>query len=96
MSTIIDLLQAQRRRCLAGIMGAAESTSFWRQSPVDEQRAFRSNVIDSLNVFYDLCRDALQVSEDPGIVRNERAIEVLEEAAKNIQRLLLKFPDLDA
>jgi len=66
----------QRKRCLASILSAAETAPWWGKLSRPEQIAYRQKVIDSLGVFYDLCRDVIKVSEDD--LRNAYAVELIE------------------
>lgn len=77
MSAVVRVVTEQRKRCLASILGAAETSPWWGRLSKDEQVAFRQRVIDALNVFYDLCRDVIKVT-DEDVVRNEYVIDLIE------------------
>lgn len=75
----------QRKRCLASILGAAESSPWWGRLSREEQLAHRQRVIDSLGVFYDLCRDVIKVSDEEGL-RNDHVVEMIEQIHRNSTR----------
>lgn len=85
MSAVVRVVTEQRKRCLASILGAAESSPWWGQLTRDQQVAFRQRVIDSLNVFYDLCRDVIKVT-DEDVVRNEHVIDLIEAIHTRVSR----------
>ena len=70
------LIGEQRKRLIASIMGAAEATPWWAKLSVQEQKAYREKVLNSIGTFYDFCRDVVKVSNED-VVRNEIAIELL-------------------
>jgi len=72
------VVSEQRKRLIASILSAAESSPWWRRLSADEKSAYRDKVITSVGVFYDLCRDVIKVTEEDG-VRNEYAIELIEQ-----------------
>lgn len=74
---VVQVVNEQRKRCQAGILGAAESSAWWRRLTKDEQAAYRTKVISSLSVFYDLCRDVIKVTESDDVLRNEHALQLL-------------------
>ncbi len=89
MHAVMEILQAQRKRCLAGIMGSAEQSRWWNGLSREEQQSFRQKIIDSLNVFYDLARDIVTVTEESeSTVRNEQAISMLLAKADQLQKTL--------
>lgn len=73
---VMRLLAEQRRRCLATILTAAESSPWWGRLTDDQQAAFRDQVRAALAVFYDLTRDLVKVSEDDGM-RNDLALDLI-------------------
>lgn len=75
-STTVKLLAEQRKRMLASIMRAAEAETWWGVLKRDEQERYRTKVVDSINVFYDFCRDVIKVSEEDG-VSNDAAVKLL-------------------
>lgn len=68
---VIKLITEQRKRLVASIMGAAESKGWWNKLTVQEQREYRSKVLDSIGVFYDLVRDVVKVSGDGWTVSDD-------------------------
>ena len=77
-SQVMQVVAAQRGRCLAGIMSAAEKSAWWGRLSRNEQVEFRQKVLDSLNVFYDLCRDVVKVTDD-GSIRNQVVFDLISE-----------------
>lgn len=76
---VIRVVTEQRKRCLASILGAAEASPWWGRLTKDEQQAYRAKVVDSLGVFYDLCRDVIKVTDEDGHgLRNDHAVELIE------------------
>lgn len=73
---VVRLLSEQRRRCLATILNSAESSPWWGRLTEAQQNAFRDQVRSSLNIFYDLTRDLIKVTEDDG-VRNDLALDLI-------------------
>ena len=84
-AVVVRVVTEQRKRCLASILGAAESSSWWGRLSREEQVAFRQKVIDALGVFYDLVRDVLKSSEEDGL-RNDHAVELLERIHTQMSR----------
>lgn len=76
-SAVIRVVTEQRKRCLASILGAAEAAPWWAKLTRDEQAAYRQRVIDSLGVFYDLCRDVIKVADEDSL-RNDHAVNLIE------------------
>lgn len=74
---VVRVVTEQRKRCLASILGAAETSSWWPRLSRDEQQAYRTKVIEALGVFYDLCRDVIKVTDEDGL-RNDHAVELIE------------------
>jgi hypothetical protein len=71
------VVSEQRKRCLASILGAAETAPWWGRLTTEEQRAYRAKVVDALGVFYDLCRDIIKVTDEDAL-RNEHAVALIE------------------
>lgn len=82
---VIRVVTEQRKRCLASILGAAETSPWWSRLSRDEQIAYRQRVIDSLGVFYDLCRDVIKVADDDG-PRNDHVVELIERIHTQVTR----------
>lgn len=76
-AAVIRVVTEQRKRCLATILGAAETSPWWGRLTKEEQVAYRQRVIDSLGVFYDLCRDVIRVTDEDS-VRNDHAVALIE------------------
>ena len=84
---VIRVVNEQRKRCQAGILGAAETSPWWRRLSKDEQTLYRAKVLDSVSVFYDLCRDVIKVTESDDIPRNEYALQLLLDLHAKIDHL---------
>lgn len=82
---VTRVVTEQRKRCLATILGAAETSPWWGRLSKDEQVAYRSRVIEALNVFYDLCRDVIKVT-DEDVVRNEHVVDLIERIHNQVSR----------
>jgi hypothetical protein len=76
------LIVEQRRRLVAAVLGEAETT-MRPHVPAAEWSAFRQKVLDAVGVYHDLVLDVLKVSRDD-VVRNERALELLEAIHRKI------------
>lgn len=70
------LLSEQRKRLIASILGAAESSAWWSKLSREEQRLHREKVITAVGVFYDFCRDVIKVTNEDGI-RNDLALDLI-------------------
>lgn len=73
---IIRLLSEQRKRCLATILSAAESGTWWNTLTPSQQGEFRAQVRTAVSVFYDLTRDVVKVTEDDGD-RNDLVLDLI-------------------
>lgn len=82
---VTRVVTEQRKRCLATILGAAETSPWWGRLSKDEQVAYRSRVIEALNVFYDLVRDVIKVT-DEDVVRNEHVVDLIERIHSQVTR----------
>lgn len=76
-SAVIRVVTEQRKRCLASILGAAETSPWWSRLTREEQAAYRQRVIEALGVFYDLCRDVIKVADEDSL-RNDHAVQLIE------------------
>ena len=84
-AVVIRVVTEQRKRALASILGAAETSPWWSRLTREEQVAYRQRVIDALGVFYDLCRDIIKVSDEDGL-RNDHAVELIEQIHSSLAR----------
>ena len=84
-SAVIRVVTEQRKRCLASILGAAESSPWWHKLTRDEQMAYRQKVIDALGIFYDLVRDVVKVTDDEGL-RNDHVVDLIERIHLQVSR----------
>lgn len=76
----------QRRRFIAGILGAAEQSSWWGKLSVTEQRSYREKVLTSVGSYHDFMLDVIKVSNDD-TVRNEHALTLLQQVHDSQRRL---------
>ncbi len=77
-AAVLKVVTEQRKRCLASILGAAETSPWWNRLTRDEQMAYRQRVIDSLGIFYDLVRDVIKVTDDNDALFNDHVVELIE------------------
>jgi len=76
----------QRRRFIASMLGAAESTPWWSKLAPAEQRAYRDRVMSCVGVYHDFMLDVIKVSNEDS-VRNEHALTLLEAVHDSQRRL---------
>lgn len=76
---VMRLLAEQRKRCLATVLTAAETSSWWSHVSASDQDAYRGQVRTAIAVFYDFARDVVKVTEDDGSgsTRNDYALELI-------------------
>jgi hypothetical protein len=84
-AVVVRVVTEQRKRCLASILGAAESGPWWGRLSREEQLAYRQKVIDALGVFYDLVRDIVKVTDEDGL-RNDHVVELIERIHTQVVR----------
>lgn len=77
----------QRRRFIAGMLGAAESTQWWPKLSAPEQRAYRDRVMSSVGTYHDFMLDVIKVTHDDDSIRNEHAIELIQQVHASQTRL---------
>jgi hypothetical protein len=80
---VVRLIGEQRKRLVASLMSAAETSPWWRTLTKEQQVAYREKVLSSVGVFYDLCRDVIKISEEDGL-RNEYAISMIEDVHRRV------------
>lgn len=85
--TIRRLAGEQRRRFIAGMLGAAEGTTWWSKLTPVEQRAFRERVMSSVGTYHDFMLDVIKVSHDDTSIRNEHAIDLIQQVHASQARL---------
>jgi hypothetical protein len=73
---VMRLLAEQRKRCLATILNAAETSPWWPTLSEAQQNMYRDQVKTALAVFYDLTRDVVKVTEDD-TNRNTLALDLI-------------------
>lgn len=84
---VIRLLAEQRKRCLATIYGAAETSPWWNDLTKSQQVAFREQIRSAVSVFYDVCRDVVKVTEDDTI-RNDVVVDLIRSLHSQQQRIV--------
>jgi hypothetical protein len=77
----------QRRRFIAGMLGAAESSTWWSKLNTTEQRSYRERVMTSVGTYHDFMLDVIKVTHDDDSIRNERAIELIQQVHASQARL---------
>ena len=83
---ITRVLDQQRRRMIAAIMGHAER-SFFDRLTHEEQQAFRNNTLAAIGVYCDLVRDIVKVSNDD-VVLNTEVLELVQAMHSNQHKLI--------
>lgn len=73
---VVRLLDAQRRRLVATVLGHAER-SFYGKLTQLERDELRNKVLDAVAAFADFTRDVVKIA-DQDFVRNERVLELVE------------------
>lgn len=86
-STTTRIVAEQRKRLVASVMRAAEQAPWWHRLTSEQQADFREDVLSAINVFYELVRDIVKVSEDDG-VRNDYAIKLIEKMHADQRELM--------
>lgn len=76
----------QRRRFIAGVLGAAEQSNWWSKLTVGEQKQFREKLLNSVGAYHDFMLDVIKVSADDSI-RNEHALTLLQQVHDSQRRL---------
>jgi hypothetical protein len=87
---VVRLMAEQRKRCLATILNAAESSSWWSRLSEVQQNTYREQVRGALAIFYDLARDVIKVS-DEDTVRNDLALELIRSVHSQQMRITEKL-----
>jgi hypothetical protein len=72
------LIAEQRRRCVATILGSAETSGWWDRLSKDDQLDLRDDVLKGINTFYELVLDVIKVSDDGTSVVNSYAVDLLQ------------------
>lgn len=80
------LATEQRKRFIASMLGAAESSPWWGKLSQTEQRSYRDKVIGCVGVYHDFMLDVIKVSHDDGPI-NEHAIAILQTVHDSQRRL---------
>lgn len=88
---VVRLLDAQRRRLVATIMGHAER-AFFSKLTQPERDEFRAKVLDGVAAFSDFTRDVVKIA-DTDFVRNERVLELIESIHSGQRDLIRRIED---
>lgn len=86
-SVTTRIVAEQRKRLVASIMRSAEQSSWWRKLTSEEQGDYREDVLSSINVFYELVRDIVKVSEDDGIA-NDYVVKLIQQMHAEQQQIV--------
>lgn len=76
-STVRRMAIKQRGRLLAGVMGAAERSSWWGKLTPAERAGYREEIILTLNPYHEFMLDLIGITDEDSM-RNERVVELLE------------------
>lgn len=94
-SVTTKIVAEQRKRLVASVMRAAETSTWWRKLTPEEQGDFREDVLSSINVFYELVRDIVKVSEDE-LVSNDYVVKLIEKMHADQQALVTRLARVPA
>jgi hypothetical protein len=85
MQFVRNMLNRQRKRVVATIMGYAEQTFFDRLSE-QEKADFRHRVLGAVGQYHDTAFDLINSSVNDGMMLNEEAVRVLAKFNENAAR----------
>lgn len=90
----VRLLSEQRKRMVGSILGALEEVAKPRCTPAEWDH-LRTKVLDSVGVFYDLCRDVIKISDEDSLVSAEglALIRSVHDAQARLERGLRAHAD---
>lgn len=80
------LATEQRKRFIASMLGAAESSPWWGKLSQTEQRSYRDKVIGCVGVYHDFMLDVIKVSDENTVV-NGHALEMIEQVHASNRRI---------
>jgi hypothetical protein len=80
----------QRKRLVASLLGAMETSPWWGKLGPTEQRGIREKVLTSIGNYHDFMLDIIKVGNDDG-ERNGYAIELIEAVHAGQRRLESKL-----
>lgn len=83
---IRGLATEQRKRFIASMLNAAESTPWWGRLNPAEKSAYRDKVLACVGVYHDFMLDVLKVSSE-GSMRNELAVGLIQQVHDSQRRL---------
>ena len=78
-SQVKKLAVEQRKRLIAGLLNAVESTPWYKQLNEAQRREYRGEVMTRVGIYHDFMLDVIKVASDDDAVVNERALELLEQ-----------------
>lgn len=91
---IVRLAGKQRKRFIAGVLGAAEGSAWWTRLNPAEQREYRSKILSMAGNYHDFMLDVIGVSKE-GTIRNEYALELIQavhDSQRRLERDLAQTP----
>ena len=77
----------QRRRLVAGLMGAAEAQPWYSRLTAAERDTYRKEVMFRIGVYHDFMLDVLKVADDGSAVINDHALELLRHVHDTARRI---------
>lgn len=79
-----ELLDRQRKRLLATVLGHCEQSTWWTKLTPLQQRQLREKVLTAVGAYHDLMLDLMRSSDD-GTVQNEIALELLDKIYRTVK-----------
>lgn len=79
-----ELLDRQRKRLLATVLGHCEQSAWWTKLTPLQQRQLREKVLTAVGAYHDLMLDLMRSSDD-GTVQNEIALELLDKIYRTVK-----------
>lgn len=77
----------QRKRLVAGLLNAVESTAWYKRLTEDERQAYRREVFVRVGTYHDFMLDVIKVVDDDNTLVNERALDLIEQVHASQNRL---------
>lgn len=75
----------QRKRLVASILNAAESSPWWSRLSGPERTAYREKILSSIGVYHDFMLDVIKIGQDDPV--NEYAIELISAVHNTTKRI---------
>lgn len=83
---IVRLAGKQRKRFIAGVLGAAEGSAWWTRLNPAEQREYRSKILSMAGNYHDFMLDVIGVRGEDQLV-SEQAIRLIEQVHDSQRRI---------